>query len=91
MAYKHPDGRNMFRIKPNSNAVVCASDPPVTPDFEFSTRAPPWVDDFVDDAAGEARASIMRGESVFLQGYGAQAAHTQLGRLSRNSWNKRTA
>jgi hypothetical protein len=70
LAYKHPDGTNMFRIKPNSNVIVCASDPPVTPNFEFSARAPPWIDYFVDDAAGKARAIVMRGESVFLQGYG---------------------
>ena len=70
MAYTHPDGRNTFRLKPNSNVVVCVNDPPVTPNFEFSTRAPPWVDYFVDGVAGEARAIVMRGESVFLQGYG---------------------
>ena len=60
----------MFRMKPNSNVVVCASDPPITPDFEFSTQAPPWIDYFVDDAMGEARAIVTRGESVFLQGFG---------------------
>ena len=60
----------MFRAKPNSNVVVCASDPPITPDFEFSTQAPPWIDYFVDDAMGEARAIVTRGESVFLQGFG---------------------
>ena len=75
LAYKHPDGTNMFRIKPNSNVIVCASDPPVTPTFEFPARAPPWVDYFVDDPAGKARAIVMRGESVFLQGYGGHRPH----------------
>ena len=87
LAYKHPDGTNMFRIKPNSNVVVCACDPPITPDVQIATQASPWVDYCVDDAMGEARAIVKRGESVFCKGSEAPVAHTQLGRLSRNVCN----
>ena len=70
LALKHADGTQMFRLKHSRNVVVCASTPPITQTFELSTRVPTWIDYFMDDATGEARAIIMRGESVCLQGFG---------------------
>ena len=89
LALKHADGTHMFRIKHSRNVVVCASTPPITQTFELSTRVPTWIDYFMDDATGEARAIIMRGESVFCKVLAGQVARLQQRPLQGSFWTRR--
>ena len=94
MAHTHEDGIDVFRVQDAEPRLIISSGLPVTQDTVHTNvssisddeqpASEDWRDAYATDdelAFDEALRLVNQGQSVFLQGFGAQAAHTLPRRL----------